>query len=116
MRYLLDANVLIDADRDYYPLERVPQFWEWLLHVAAEGRVSVPQEVFDEVAQGTGRLVDWLRANRDTLRSKSEVSPGLVTEAVDRGYAEDLNDAEIESSAPMLSWSPMRSPNRVRPP
>ena len=28
--YLLDANVLIDAHRDYYPLGRVPEFWDGL--------------------------------------------------------------------------------------
>ena len=37
MRYLLDANVLIDADRDYYPLGRVPEFWDWLLHQSEHG-------------------------------------------------------------------------------
>ncbi|MCY4508918.1 MAG: DUF4411 family protein [Acidobacteria bacterium] len=31
MLYLLDANVLIDAHRDYYPLGRVPEFWDWLI-------------------------------------------------------------------------------------
>ncbi|MDE0019943.1 MAG: DUF4411 family protein [Candidatus Poribacteria bacterium] len=33
MQYLLDANVLIDAKRDYYPMTRVPDFWEWLLEL-----------------------------------------------------------------------------------
>ena len=27
MLYLLDANVLIDASRYYYPIQRVPEFW-----------------------------------------------------------------------------------------
>ena len=29
--YLMDANVLIRAHADYYPLDRLPQFWAWLL-------------------------------------------------------------------------------------
>lgn len=28
--YLLDANILIDANRDYYPVEAVPEYWAWL--------------------------------------------------------------------------------------
>ena len=28
--YLLDANVLITANRDYYSVKRVPEFWAWL--------------------------------------------------------------------------------------
>lgn len=31
MLYLLDANVLIRAHSDYYPIDRIPQFWEWLI-------------------------------------------------------------------------------------
>jgi hypothetical protein len=31
--FLLDANVLINANRDYYPIDRVPELWEWLVHV-----------------------------------------------------------------------------------
>ena len=41
MLYLLDANVLIDANRDYYPLERVPEFWDWLLDRAARQHVKI---------------------------------------------------------------------------
>ncbi len=58
--YLLDADVLIRADRYYYPLDRFPVFWSWLEHVGAEGHVKVPQEQFDEIANGRGELVDWL--------------------------------------------------------
>ena len=28
--YLLDANVLIRAHQDYYPLDRVRGFWTWI--------------------------------------------------------------------------------------
>lgn len=37
MLYLLDANVLIDANRDYYPISRVPEFWDWLVHLGHRG-------------------------------------------------------------------------------
>ena len=47
--YLLDANVLIDANRDYYPIERVPEFWDWLLEMGRNGSVKVPEEIVDEI-------------------------------------------------------------------
>ena len=47
MLYLLDANVLIDADRDYYPLERVPEFWDWLVDGGVKGRVKIPLEMYE---------------------------------------------------------------------
>ena len=40
--YLLDANVLIDANRDYYPIARVPEFWDWLLEMGRLGRIRIP--------------------------------------------------------------------------
>ena len=53
---ILDANVLIDADRDYYPIERVPEFWEWLAALGEQGLVKVPQEVYEAVTGGNDAL------------------------------------------------------------
>ena len=49
MLYLLDANVLIDANRDYYPIERVPEFWDWLIEKGELGHVKVPVEIYEEI-------------------------------------------------------------------
>ena len=37
MLHLLDANVLITAHNQYYPIDQVPEFWGWLQHQAASG-------------------------------------------------------------------------------
>jgi len=47
--YLLDANVLIRAHEDYYPIDRIPQFWIWLLQKAESGAIKMPRMIFDEV-------------------------------------------------------------------
>ena len=60
MLYLLDANVLIDAARDYYPLEMVPEFWDWLVHHGAISNVKMPLEIYEEICDGNDRLADWL--------------------------------------------------------
>lgn len=60
MLYLLDANVLISAHELHYPLDRVPQFWTWLLAMAATGSVKLPFEIYNEIAISTGDLKDWL--------------------------------------------------------
>jgi hypothetical protein len=52
MRYLLDANVLINAHRDYYPIDRFPEFWDWLEYLAARGVVKIPLEIFEEFEDG----------------------------------------------------------------
>lgn len=96
MRYLLDANVLIDADRDYYPLDRVPEFWGWLLFQAEEGTIKVPREMYDEVVEGGGQLVEWLKDNKDNLVLDGEADPAIVRQVVSEGYAHDLTEDEVE--------------------
>jgi hypothetical protein len=102
--YLLDANVLISADRDYYPLSAVPEFWEWLLHHAQLGSVKVCLEVYEEVTDGTGELVEWLKqdAVKQALLLKEDSDQTLVSKVVDEGYAPDLSDTEV----PVLGRDP----------
>ncbi len=88
--------MLIDADRDYYPICRVPEFWEWLLHLADSQQVKIPIEVFDEVCEGKGVLVDWIREHKERLVREGEVVLSHVRRAVDEGYAADLTEDELE--------------------
>lgn len=96
MLFLIDANVLIDAHRDYYPLDRVPEFWDWLLYQAEIGAIKIPIEIYEEIVDGEGPLVEWLvdRNVKATLVLHDEVDAGLVTTAVTTGYAADLTDDE----------------------
>lgn len=104
--FLLDANVLIDAHRDYYPIDAVPEFWDWLLHHAANGAIKVPFETLDEILEGQdsprGRedlLVVWIKEHRRLLELDEEVNPATVQEVQRTGYAPDLTDIEIETIA-----------------
>ena len=94
--YLLDANVLIDANRDYYPLTRVPEFWEWLLHQAALERIAVPLEISEELTEGSDVLSEWIRDHRQALVLQESVREELVAEVTSLGYADNLDDEEIE--------------------
>ena len=100
MQYLLDANVLIDANRDYYPIDRVPEFWDWLLEMANQGLVKIPVETYEEAVYPKPRnpsLLDyWLWANRDTIVFDESVETDLVQLITEQGYAADLTDDEIE--------------------
>ena len=96
MLYLLDANVLITANRTYYPLERVPEYWAWLVNRGNQGQVKIPQEMYDEINRGKDDLKCWLRNNRDALLLDEDVDAGFV-KTVLASYAPDLNDVEIEA-------------------
>ena len=93
---LLDANVLIDASRDYYPMDRVPEFWDWLAAMGERGLVKIPSDVYDKVTQANDALSTWLKNHREALLLDELVDEDLLTRVVDEGYASDLNDVEIE--------------------
>ena len=97
MRYLLDANVLIDANRDYYPIARVPEFWDWLLHNALQGFIKVPVEIYEEVKDSDDDLGQWLRQEevKAALVLDDEADAASVSRAVAEGYASDLTDDEL---------------------
>ena len=97
--YLLDANVLIDANRDYYPLDRVPEFWNWLLEMSEHGIVKIPQEVYEEVVLPSpsrpDALVDWLKSHNETLVLGESVAVDLVAHVTAQCYGDDLTESEI---------------------
>lgn len=98
MLYLLDANVLIRAHEDYYPIDRIPQFWTWLGGLGTNGIVKVPYEIYTEITVSTGPLHDWLT---DASVSKAMLldmttDPKDLNQVLTKGYAPDLNDSEIE--------------------
>ena len=95
MLYLIDANVLINANRDYYPIRRVPQFWDWLVAMGQQELVKVPLEIYEEIIVGSDALTTWLKDNKNAILLDESVSANLVANIVDRGYANDLTDDEL---------------------
>lgn len=102
MLYLLDANVLITAHNLYYPIEAVPEYWEWLVHMGNQGQVKMPFEIFEEVKDGpngdSDPLFAWLQqaGMKSALLLPDTVDPGLVQHVIINGYANDLTDDQLE--------------------
>lgn len=98
MLFLLDANVLIDANRDYYPIERVPEFWDWLVHHGEQDNVKIPLEIYEEIKDGNDKLAVWSKDTdvKSALLLDEEVNVDMVSTAINDGYAPDLTDDEVE--------------------
>lgn len=110
MLYLLDANVLIDANRDYYPIERVPEFWEWLVDLAHNQKTKTPFEMYGEIMKANRSkakrregetisrkkdvLIEWLGKRRGTRVLDETVNRELINQVM-MCYGSDLNDEEI---------------------
>lgn len=96
--YLLDANILIRANADYYPIKRIPQFWNWLIDRGNAGVVKIPNEIADEITTGSDDVSEWLK-DRDVkaaLRLDEALDLSLLRRVVAQGYAPDLTDAEMD--------------------
>ena len=98
LTYLIDANVLITAKNSYYPMDRVPEFWDWLVHQGSHGNIKIPIEIFEELKLGNDDLADWCKDDTvaDALNFDEDVDIELVRHVVENGYAPDLTDDEYE--------------------
>ncbi len=99
--YLIDANVLIRADADFYALDRIPQFWDWVTEQGNHGTIKIPREIYDEVVGHDDPLANWLKEDehKDALLLDEEADPDLVQQVLIDGYmANDprFDDAQIQ--------------------
>ncbi len=98
MVFLLDANVLIVANRQYYAIDRVPDFWDWLVVQGHAGNIKIVEDVLDEFAGGDDQLASWVTEEevRSALLLPEQADLALVRRVISDGYASDLTDDEIE--------------------
>lgn len=61
-RYLLDANIFIQAKNLHYGFDFCPAFWEWLETQNDTGKVVSVEEVGRELRAGTDELASWAKA------------------------------------------------------
>jgi hypothetical protein len=102
MLYLLDANVLITAHNQYYPIDSVPEFWSWLVHKGTAGDLKMPLENYEEVKDGgtdeqKDLLFGWIKdeGTKAAILLDETVDPTLVARVINEGYASDLSDDEV---------------------
>ena len=96
MRYLLDANVFIQAKNLHYGFDFCPAFWEWLIDANARECVFSIEKVRDELLAGGDELAEWAsnRAGRFFL-SPDEKVLAAFSEVSGWATAQDYDPAAI---------------------
>lgn len=101
--FLLDANVLITAHNRYYNIGQIPEFWEWLKHMGETHQLKMPQEIYEEIKDGsTDDEIDALYAwisdddNKAAILLDETADLAIVQQVIEQGYAADLTDDELE--------------------
>jgi len=89
MIYLLDTNVFIYTEK-WFGIDRIPQFWNWLLSQAQANTIKTIKEVAIEVEQGNPNdpLVKWFKNSKKSLLLNISVQPYL--QRVSDEYQNDL--------------------------
>jgi len=102
--YLLDANTLIDAKRDYYSFHSVPEFWDWLVFYGKKGSIKIPIEVYEEFSDTKNKdgkkddLASWAEKEevKKALLFEEEAAPDLVARITYGGYVPNPTDDELK--------------------
>ncbi len=103
MLYLLDANILINAKNQYYPIDRVPEFWAWLIHQGEQGNIKIPIEIYEEFKDtklkggAKDELANWAdQADvKAALLFDEETDIELVQQVTYDGYLPNPTDSDM---------------------
>lgn len=86
-RYLLDANVFIEANQKYYGFDICPGFWRSLIEQHKDKRVFSIDRVQVEIASGNDTLSNW---------AKDTVPKGFFKQTADQAVIDAFRD--------MVTW------------
>jgi predicted nucleic acid-binding protein len=89
--YVLDANVFIEAARNYYPFDLVPAFWAVLETHSETERIKSIDRVLDELKKGRDELAEWAASEfADAFASTNE-------ESTVKEFADVMNWAQAQA-------------------
>lgn len=71
-KYCLDANVLIQSWQKYYNPKICPDYWKVLNELGENGKVFIPELVFEEIIRTEDDLSKWLKASKIPIAKISE--------------------------------------------
>lgn len=64
MKYLLDANTLIEAKNRYYHMAFCPAYWQWILQRNLSEDVGSITMIEEELLDGNDELKDWVAEHK----------------------------------------------------
>jgi len=69
VKYILDANIFIEAKNRYYAFNLCPGFWDSLLHHNRMGNLESIDRIKEELIEGKDILADWSKKSSDLFAS-----------------------------------------------
>lgn len=90
--------MLITASNTYYPIDQIPEFWEWLQFQGQAGKIKLPVDIMEEILAGKRDDDPLMKdaVNKKALLLDEAVNSDLVNTVVEQGYSSDLTDDQLE--------------------
>lgn len=76
MKYILDANIFIEANKRYYSKEIVPSFWEFL---KKDNDIYTIKEVKEEIKAGNDNLFNLIKDVKELKNNNSQQTQKVTT-------------------------------------
>jgi len=84
-KYCLDANVLIQPWQKYYSPAFCPDYWTILIELGNQGKIFIPELVYEEITRTDDDLAKWLKQSKIPLAKINE----RVTICLQQIYSSD---------------------------
>ena len=100
IHYILDSNTLIDLNRVGYPLneEKNQWFWNYILSLAQQNFIKVPETVCEELSRGTDKLSEWIKLHRQEIILHTRSVLGKEYRSVVNTYTSFSLDGKIQET------------------
>lgn len=95
-KYLLDANVFIQAKRNYYPFDICPGYWDALCWHQKNGVILSIDKIWDELERGGDEIFTWAK---DSFGKGSFVDSSISSEMYSSMVEWVQNQAHFKTAA-----------------
>nr|WP_154325071.1 DUF4411 family protein [Pantoea sp. 201603H] len=89
MTYIIDSNIFIQAQNDYYCMDICPGFWDFLSERFYSGELLSIKHVYDEIAHKDDPIYEWVKERRSFFSAVDD-------EATQRNFADIANYVQTE--------------------
>ena len=95
MIHFLDADFLIRAKNEHFQMDRVPEYWDWLVENGEAGDIKIPLPIYEEIMRGDDSLKKWLQKNKAEQLMDDPDALHVVSEILSY-YGNSLTEDQIE--------------------
>jgi len=84
LTYLIDSNIFIQAQNEYYCMDICPGFWDFLSERFHSGELISIRQVYDEISHKDDPIYEWVKDKKSFFSTVDD-------EATQRNFGRDAD-------------------------